>query len=135
MCIRDMKNKKVCTSYFFVQQGKQVCGTWQDIDAGKLANSGFVQAVDKFSLIVTSDREASSVADITFVCGAKAYRNGVLFQSPVVKIWLTLCGSKSILAGSYVPLQHAPTANVPFFPLFIPIMVIGLSVQPGRHLK
>ena len=75
-CSKDMQGKIVCTSYFFLQQGRQICGTWQ-VDAGKL-RSGFLQARDEQSLDETASKNARAVAAITFACSAQKYIGGGL---------------------------------------------------------
>lgn len=71
LCIRNMKGKRVCASYFFLQKDKYVCGTWQEIDAGKVASSGLVQAIDEQSLDLAAQKNAHAIATLTFTCDNK----------------------------------------------------------------
>jgi len=73
LCIRNMKGERICASYFLLQKDKYVCGTWQVIDVGRVARSGFLQAIDEQSLDLSASKNARAVAAITFACGAQKY--------------------------------------------------------------
>jgi len=76
ICIKDIKQKKRCASYFFLQQEEQICGTWQEIDGGKSEPiSGFIQAI-KQSTLSAYEKKADAVASVTFACGVKEYHDG-----------------------------------------------------------
>lgn len=68
MCI-DHKGKNVCASHLFIQQDDQICGSWQQIDAGVVSRSGFLQATQQ-PQASAMDKEVMAIAKINYVCGS-----------------------------------------------------------------
>ncbi len=72
-CRKSKKTgKMVCASHFFLQQGKQICGTWQEASIYKsIVYSGFLQAHME-SEEFRGQEGADYMAQVDFVCS----RNG-----------------------------------------------------------
>ena len=74
-CIENKNDKPVCASTFLIQQGQQVCGSWQSLDTGKVDRKGFAQATVESSRHEVREKNARAIAKINFVCGAETYKN------------------------------------------------------------
>ena len=82
-CRKHKKTGKlVCASHFFLQQGKQVCGTWQEANIYNSKNySGFLQAhmePEEFR----GQEGADYMAQVDFAC-SKAGDSILFFDRPI----------------------------------------------------
>ena len=82
-CRKHKKTGKlVCASHFFLQQGKQVCGTWQELGEGDaIVYSGFLQAhmePEEFR----GQEGADYMAQVDFVC-SKDGDSIIFFSRPI----------------------------------------------------
>lgn len=82
-CRKHKKTRKlVCASHFFLQQGKQVCGTWQELDTNDpKIYSGFLQAhmePEEFR----GQEGADYMAQVDFAC-SKDGDSIIFFNRPI----------------------------------------------------
>ena len=80
-CKKHKKTGKlVCASHFFLQQGKQVCGTWQEANIYNSKNySGFLQAHMEPEELAW---HTEAIAQVTFAC-SKAGDSILFFNRPI----------------------------------------------------
>jgi len=80
-CRKHKKTGKlVCASHFFLQQGKQVCGTWQEANIYNSKNySGFLQAHMEPEELAW---HTEAIAQVTFAC-SKAGDSILFFNRPI----------------------------------------------------
>ena len=82
-CRKSKKTgKMVCASHFFLQQGKQICGTWQEASIYKsIVYSGFLQAhmePEEFR----EQAGADHMAQVDFAC-SKEGKSIIFFSRPI----------------------------------------------------
>ena len=82
-CKKNKKTSKmICASHFFLQQGKQICGTWQEASIYKsIVYSGFLQAhmePEEFR----EQAGADHMAQVDFAC-SKEGKSIIFFSRPI----------------------------------------------------
>ena len=82
-CKKNKKTSKmICASHFFVQQGKQICGVWQELEVNDpVFYSGFLQAhmePEEFR----EQAGADHMAQVDFAC-SKEGKSIIFFSRPI----------------------------------------------------
>ena len=82
-CKKNKKTSKmICASHFFLQQGKQICGVWQELEVNDpVFYSGFLQAHME-PVEFREQAGADHMAQVDFAC-SKEGKSIIFFSRPI----------------------------------------------------